>query len=622
MVEARADMMITTPCMRFRSISRCYLYAFQELVALFAKCWSFCLRALLCYVLLLLGLLVVAPIAYCHTTDHKTICVQNWAQQLCKKILPGTYLPWLFISQHKLIPLTDFSPHVGKTIGCVYINKQGAWLPQAGPWRSLISILLSTTKDELIRARLTFSQGGKLVVHQLIDSQQQLNAFAQIKEAAITVQERLDDPETVDVCVNTKDRLPIRFELDLGMPALVVAHNNLWGLGHILRNCLLYDQGIRYGVTYVAPNIRQSGIKATLQYANAQKKSIKRLCIGKDFDARTAYAGQVALCQTKRVQKRILEGEQLPRSTSFSLQRQCVWLGAAFNMYADTGDAHYGRFFLMTKIANQYFVQRPTVTLHTNRYFHHYVLGMVSLGVAHKQRMISQQVYDKIEADAYCGHKINLTGGYQIGEFVNRPYFRLDMARGQSIPSVGYLCGAMYTGGFWNKQTIEQGILQLKVSYRTLLLRVGKQHIRQFIKMDYLAGYHMFTGEQISTNLSEASACLQDPFVGGTKRLYMGFETVCLPPLYFGSCAVATLGFVDIVSLRDEQNKMQQRSLCKALGVGLRCKHPRFAVSTFQVKIGYAPITQSGYFTINFVADPSKELDMGEPDIMLFQAYS
>jgi len=563
--------------------------------------------------------------AYVASTNDRMLS-EKLTRQLRKRYLNNKSTQWLFNllftstqapQENRSIAL--YLPYEGKKIGLIRLDKQGAWNVTASQWKHLANIVLMTTRDGVILNELNFTSGDRIVPQQLIDSQNRLNKLPHIKKAQITVQERKGSSDTVDLNIHTRDRFPIRLDINSNKSTLAITHNNLAGWGHLLKSELLYGQGIGYGVTYRTAHIKQLGIVGELQYRSARKKGIKRLRVFKDFIDRPRYAGKVEINQTRQTKWRILDGSTQPQETSFSFDHQCVWLGAAI----DLGDhSHQGRFFLIGKVARQHFVQRPVTTKSTNRYFHHSVFGAASLGFSNKQHYKGRLVYGvgDVEHIPY-GSKVNLIGGYQFGEFVNRPYLRLDLAQGKHIQKLGYLYSAVHVGGFFHKRTVEQGILQLQLDYFTPLLKIGHQWIRQFIRINYLEGRNMLTGELISTNLNKVSKSLKDPFPGGTKRLHLSLETVLLTPKRFASCQLAALGFVEAVKLQDAKGEIQQSGFCKALGIGCRCAHPRFAFGALQIKLGYAPLNQNMYFSISTIATAVDNLDIGEPDTIPFQAH-
>lgn len=563
-----------------------------------------------------------------HHTANEALLSEDLVQQLGKKCPKKKFTQWLLDllftqpqTPQKKLTIASYIPYAGKTIGLIRLDKQGPFRTEECRRKRLASIVLTTTQDWLILGQLSFVSGDNIVPQQLIDSQERLSNLAHIKDAQIMVQERRGSRDRVDVHIITKDRFPISLDLSLDKPSLSLTHHNLFGWGHLSQHQVFYKQGLGYRITHNTSHTKHGGIAIEWQYLHAQKKGINRFRVFRDFTDQTNYAGKIEANKTRKVKRRILEGGTHPQSTSFSFYHQRVWLGAACALR--TGDnRHQGRLFLTGKMDHTHWIQRPRVTKNTNRYFHHYVFGAGSLGFSNKKYYEDQLVYGVGGAENIpYGSKVNIIGGYQFGEFINRPYLRLDIAQGRRIRQLGHLYSAAHIGGFWHNKAVEQGILQLQLEYFTPLFSMGNQRIRQFIRLNYLAGHNMFTGELISTNISKTSASFLDPFLGGTQRLHLGLETVLLTPVHFSDYRLAILGFVEAVRLQDAHGKVRQSSFCKSLGMGFRCAHPRFSFGTLQVKVGYSPLTQNIGFTINVITGSSDGLDMGEAEVIPFKEY-
>ncbi|MHA7877579.1 MAG: hypothetical protein ACX93T_01490 [Bacteroidota bacterium] len=567
----------------------------------------------------------------CNAVAHRFSIAENIFKQLNHQLHSNKLMQWVSsgISASSQRPQRDASialylPYRGKTIGLIRLEKHGVWRLEQSRWNSLVSILFPTTKDSVILNELSFVPGDTIIPHQLLASQERLNKLSFIKEANIAIQVCHDSKDAADLHITIQDQLPIGIGLDAHDFGLSITHNNLNGWGHILENKLVYNKGLGYGIKYRAPNINNTGITGELQYLHTPRKKIQGLQVFRGFDDQTdhagRYAGKIALSKTRNVKSRILDGSTKPQKVIFSFHRQCVWLGTTAAIDA-SNTQHQGRFFFTGKAVHQHFVNRPAVAKGVNRYFHHYTFGLGSIGFANKKHYEDRLVYGVgAQENIAYGRKINLIGGYQIGEFADRPYLRLDMAQGGRMRQLGYLYSAIQVGGFWHNQAIEQGTLQLKLDYFTPLLKVGHQWLRQFVRLDYLGGYNMFTGELISTHMHKGSTDLKDPFPGGTKRVYLGLETALLMSRNFAGYQVATLGFLEGIRLQDAQGRVKQSSLCKVLGLGIRCAHSKSLASVLQIKLGYAPLTQSGYWSINITVGPQEtDLDIGEPDTILFR---
>lgn len=592
----------------------------------FQKCWIVLLLCLTYQVHCKAASQLTEHKATDHAPTKTQLLSTDLVQQLERKIPKNRYTQWLldFLLVHSQTPRYEptidlYIPYTGQLIGLIQLDKQGVVHAQTSGGKRLASRMLPTTQDWVILNQLSFVSGDTIAPQQLIASQERLNALTYIKAAQITVQADPRHRDTVNVHIATKDRFPIDLTPSLKKPSLSLTHKNLFGWGHLGQCQVFYEQGIGYNLMYSAPH---AGISSEFKYLNTAKKGIKRFRVFKKFTAQPGYAGKVEISNNKKEQEWILDGSTYPQSISSSWRQQRVWLGATFKSRFVHED-HPGRLFFTGKVARLYFKERPETTKSINRHFHNHILVVGSIGFSDKQHYEAQRVYSvgTIEHIPY-GSKVNLMGGYQCGEFVNRPCLRLDVAQGRHIQQLGHLYGAVHASGFWHKKAVEQGIVQLQLDYFTPLLGIGNQWIRQFVKLDYLAGYNMFTGELISTNRNKVATKFQDPFPGGTQRLYLGVETVLLTPRLVAGCQVAALGFIDMVRLKNDRGSVQQSSFCKALGVGFRCAHPHFSLGTLQVKTGYAPITKTMLFTIDIVAaGPLGNLDIGEPEVMSFQAY-
>ena len=529
----------------------------------------------------------------------------------------------IFIRSQPAPPYTvmpkSFLLHKGKTITNITLHKHGRASSQGIWWQAMLHKITPTTKDWVIWEQLPFAVGDRLAPQQLLKGEKNLDKLPFIGHTKIEVKACADNNDVVDVHVTTQDRFPITVGLaSVGLGASL-GYNNLLGWGHSLQGQLLYQQGLGYGSTYRAPNIRSSGVTSEGQYLYTPKKTTCCLRAFRKFDGQADYAGGVTLGYKKQSKERLLDGHMHPKPSTWSLYHWDSWLGKALGSSKKAGQ---GQFFATGRVSQQYFKQRPLVARNHNRYFHRYVLGVGSLGFANKRQYEDQRIYGI--GDQECipyGSKINLTGGYQFGEWFNRPYLRLDLVQGWRKPSLGHWYGVVSVGTFWHAKAMEQSIVKLHLNHFTPLLRLGKQWLRQFINLSYLGGFNLFTGECISTNTNKVPSALKDPFPGGTQRFQLGLETVVFMPVRFAGCQVAALGFVEAVRLQDAQGKVRQQSFCKALGLGLRCEHARWRLGTLQVKVSYQPLVQGVGLELGNVTHPFSDLNVDAPGTIPFQEY-
>ena len=545
---------------------------------------------------------------------------------LTKRLLDFIFLPpTTFLASPDT---TSWNRYQGKIIGDIQLYRSGVFEPKLGDTKAgkrrkaLGGIFSPTTRRWVIYNYLSFDVGDRLDKTKLASDQKELKALPYLKEARISVAPSAESNDTVDVLVTTQDNFPIALGLDLDRLVLTINHQNVGGWGHALVSQCSYDTKWGYGFTYQVPNIQGSHATGELQYLNAPKKQVKRLGVYKNFGQPMDYAGAAEISYTKLFKERLLDGATNPTPITYGFHYQNLWLGRAFQRSLEE-DKSQKNFFLTARLSHQAFAERPTVGKDFNRAFHGHTFVVGSGGIAHQHEYQARFVYDVGRMEAIPGGvKVSLTGGYQLGEFVSRPYWRFDVAQAGLRTHLGYLYTSFKLGGFLHNQAMEQWILGLAASYFTPLLPMGSHAIRQFIELNYLAGFNMFTGELISTHTKRVPKGWADPFPAGTKRFKLHLETVLWPARQIAGCQVAVLGFVDAVTLQTSSHTMPPSSFCEALGMGLRVGHERFALGTLQLQVGYRPILQGMELSVSSTMRLSPDdLAIDEPGTIAFHQY-
>lgn len=566
---------------------------------------------------------VAAPLKHkeesCKKPSGGSADLEGWLRNFFRHdFLIHKFLDGIFVPPDQPAMPASFSRNKGKKIRSITLHQQGGWGRPDSWWRNILGKITPLTSDSLINEQLLFSIGDRLVPQQLLQSEAGLNKLPFVAKANIEVQTRTDRSDMVDIHVTTRDQLPLNWALNpLGLKGSL-GYDNLLGWGYNLQGQLLYQQGIGYGVAYKAPNIGGSGATGELEYRYTPQETIRRLQACRKLDDQVRYAGAARLSHTRRTKQRLLDDATQPQSVTWSFYDAGVWLGKAWGKGQEAG-----QWVATGGVSGQHFTKRPTVAARFNRYFHHRVLGAGSVGFVRKRYYEDQHIDGLGDPELVpYGSKFNLVAGYQFGEWFKRPYVRLDLAQGGRLPSLGHWYGSMNIGGFWHADTVEQGIVKLHLRHFTPLLRLGRQWMRQFIHLSYLEGFRRFTGELISTDAYEISPGLSDPFPGGTKRLQLELETVVFTPVQLAGCQVAPLGFMEAVRLQDARGQVRQSSFCKALGIGLRCTHPRWRLGVLQVKVSYQPLIRGVGFEIgNGIKELLEDFEIGAPEAMSFEPY-
>jgi hypothetical protein len=548
---------------------------------------------------------------------------RHWSHNPVGKLL----LDIIFISP--IIPPSpdsDISWHAyqGKVIGKICLHQLRVFGPKIEDspikksWKKLGNFLFPPTKSWVIRRQLYFHAGDTVGESQLKSSLKSLKAHPYLQQVQLSITPQADD--IVDVAVVTQDKFPIQAGIDPEKKLLEIKHQNLGGLGHTWINYFSYDQRFGYGFTYQIPTLLGSAITGELSYLNTRKRQLKSIAVFQKFTQHAGYAGAADVGYRGRLEPRFLAGKDTITLTSYSSHEQNIWLGKSWQPQDSDKD---GLFYTTARVYHQAFVKRPHVKQKRNQIFHNHSFMLGSWGFAHQHDYKAHFVYDVGQAENIPeGFKYNLIGGYQVGEFWNRPYAGLDIAQAKLIPNWGYLATNLNLGGFLGKQTIEQAAIKLSANYFSPIFNTQQYAMRQFISLNCLVGFNRFTGELLSMDNRQVTEEWLDPFPPGTKRVHLHLENVWWPSRLIAGCKIAISGYLNAVALYNGSQVVQQSSFCESLGLGLRVGHERFAFGTLQINLGYKPILHAMEFSISTPINLSSEaLKIAEPGMIEYRYY-
>ncbi|MEN0016009.1 MAG: hypothetical protein AAF706_00100 [Bacteroidota bacterium] len=518
--------------------------------------------------------------------------------------------------------------YTGYGIRKIQIQTQGLPCPQFNDIRytrllqSWISVLFPTTDNRAIRQYLDIGKDHLFDKSKWQRNQQRLAKLNYLKGARIQAELGPDGPHhTVDIHVITQDTFPMGVDVDLRKKAGTITHANIAGWGHTAAYTLACSAGLQHGFMYRIPNLYGSYILAELEREHIGAKQIHCIRLHRHFMSDRCYAGGAELSHAKNRHKLHLDTHRLPISTSYSFYHQHLWLGKVYPAHLGKC-ALRGQFFVTGKIARRAFINRPRVWADCNKRFHSYTFLLGSYGWASSRHHKATFVYDAGGSEYIpVGTKVNLIGGYQLGEFFRRPYLRCDLTDIRCGTRMGIISTRLKLGGFFGHRAWEQVIMDFDTHYGTPLysFRQGRYVMRQFIAFSYLAGLHMFTGEAAGSYVKPKSRGSDaEDLIPIAKRLGIRLETVCGIAERLLGFYVAGLGFIEGMYLAGVWGERYQ--VCEAFGLGFRLGHRRFRLGSVEVKLGYSPYRGGVVFSLGMVkARSGVDLRVGEPDMMAQQ---
>jgi hypothetical protein len=516
----------------------------------------------------------------------------------------------------------DFAWHnyQNKLISHVYVSQVGVvqrfvednYLQQL--YKKIAYPLFPPTKSWVINSRLTFKVGDLVDVQQLQRSLESLRKLPYIKQAELHIIPH--NANTVAIRVATEDKLPIQVGLDQKRKIIKVQHCNVAGWGHTWINYFSYDKKFGYGFTYQWAIPVMGYLIGEINYLHTYAKRLKRVAIFQNFNQASPHAGMVEISKQRLYKAQRLDGRAKLVPIAYNFYYRNLWLGKT---WASKHLGLEGQFYVSARIEQKDFKGRPVVRPVHNRIFHNHIFMLASFGFAYQKPHNEHFVLHTGSVEPMLtGLKYNLIGGYQVGEFWNRPYVGIAVAKAQFIPKLGYLMGSSELGGFLRYPHLEQELVKLSVKYFTPLLASKHYRIRHFFKVDYLAAFNLFTGECLSKDTKRKRGKGADAAPLNHQRLQVHLETVCWPKQLIAGCQVATLAFLEAVVLPHASSKI--RYFWRTLGFGFRIGHDRFSFGTIQANLSYNPSLRVIGFSIGTSINwCGEDFRIGEPKAIAYR---
>ena len=263
----------------------------------------------------------------------------------------------------------------------------------------------------------------------------------------------------------------------------------------------------------------------------------------------------------------------------------------------------------------------PEVQQDYNQAFHDRTNILVGVGLSsrgyYKDRLIRN--FGRTE-DIPVGTSLQLTSGYQIGEFFNREYVGIEFAEGEVLRKFGYIKGTFKLGGFFRHKTLEQGVLKMRGEYFSRLQTWNLFKYRQFITVDYTKGIRRKEQDYLDINDANGIRGLYNFFLTGTERFVVNTESVIFTPFYVGGFRTAFLAFFDFGLIDTPRG----RDSYYGAGFGMRLKNDNLAFNTIQLRLGFYPSVpfEAASRSFNFSTIGNLELqdfDISSPQIIQFR---
>ena len=499
-----------------------------------------------------------------------------------------------------------FKPYRGKVVGKIRVKKVDVFGPtvfdtaevdQSWFVETANKLHINTRTNALLR-NLLVEKGDRIDPLALADNERIIRMLPYIRDARIVVIPRLQDRDTVDLLLLTQDVWSISFDVNpRGIDAanISVDDKNIFGLGHELNNTLVFDAEespvFGYEGIYRIPNISGEFVVGEFNFAETYYREALGVRFYRDFiSPAIKYGGGVEISKEK-LRNALLLNEDTVYIFPTEVEVQDLWIGRAFPLsFGSDFLRERSRIILAGRVARHDFSIRPEVRADTNRTYHNKTIVLGSIGFSNRRYYKDRLIYGfgRTE-DIPTGSLIEFTAGKEMGEFYDRTYAGLRLARGGLISNFGYAYGGISVGGFFGDSRFEQGVVKLETNFFSNLIRIKNQRIRQFVNFSYISGLRRFSDEYIDIRNDNGIRGLRSDFLRGTKKFTANIETVSFTPWYLLGFRFAVFGFADLGIIAPDNVSIFKGDFYQGFGLGVRVRNDNLTFNTFQISLAWYP---------------------------------
>jgi len=451
------------------------------------------------------------------------------------------------------------------------------------------------TRQYILKNNTLLKKGEPFDPYAAVENEQFLRNLPFIADAQIWAI-AAKNSDSVDVIITTRDVWSTAFQFEVSNSQkgqFSVYDRNIGGLGHEFQATVLYDykasSNTGFDGDYKINNTFGKFINGDVNYHNAFGDKYLSLSATRAFNqTRLKYAGGISyVIRTQPIY--IFDFDSI-----YVVQSQVKdgWVGRSFVLNRGTKFTHYKQqLTFATRLTNYTFGSRPPTDKTYNPEFHDRTILLGGITIS-SQRFFQNSLiygYGKTE-DISQGFKLELTGGYEIGEYNERTYLGAIFSMGK-LYSLGYNMLKFSIGSYIRRGNPEQGTARVDFRQFSNLWQLGTFKMRQFLNVAYTQGFNRFYGEGETILLSSNDGIrgLRIPDISGTKRLNINAEVVFFTPYAPMDFHVALYTFFDMGTLGHASQNIFDGALYSGFGIGVRMRNENLVFRILQIQLAFYP---------------------------------
>lgn len=492
------------------------------------------------------------------------------------------------IKEIKIIRLNPFGTSVNDNA-----SEADNWFQKAGNY------LHFRSTEKVIRKHLLFKKNQKVNPYALNDSERLLRNLSNIKDARIIIEPLVGSEDSVNVVVVSRDVWSKAFGIatkNFSDGQFDFWDRNIFGLGHENKNGIFWNskenEALGYKGEYNLRNIGGSFINWKSSYWNVFGTKVYRSEIFREFfTPDILYAGGITLDRSRFVRD-IWTRDSIYAENAYSYSDVDVWLGRSVPIFRfQRFQKSRSNIVMAGRVQYQDFMERPGEVEPGFLYrFHDKTRLFLSVGLNSQIFKRNNLIYSfgRTEDIPY-GYLLNLTGGYEFGEFYDRSYLSLSFSQAFNMTRDNYLYGSINIGGFFRNQEIEQGIFKIETNYFTRLFRIKGFRFRYFANTTFTNGVNTLPDEFTTINGGSGIKGLRSRSLVGSRKLVFNTELVSFTPIYIFGFRMVIYGFGDFGLIGNRDKSLFKQDLYSGYGIGLRLRNERLTFNTIQLRLAIYP---------------------------------
>ncbi|MNF24899.1 Outer membrane protein assembly factor BamA [compost metagenome] len=453
------------------------------------------------------------------------------------------------------------------------------------------------TREYVIRDLLIIKKNKPLDSLLVKESERLIRTQKYIRSVHTTFTLPHERSDSVDVYIRVLDSWSLipKTAFSSSKASIEFNENNFMGIGHEFNNKYIntYSEGKNaYALLYIVPNIKNTFIKTTLNYAvDSDHFYSKSLDIDRPFYSPFAkWAGGINFREQFR-QDTLQDSNLIYAKQNFKFKSQDYWAGLAFRIFDGSTEAkRVTNLIVSARFLDVKYPESPTIEYDPIDFYSDEKFILSGIGITSRKFVQDRYIFrNGIIEDVPIGRIYGITGGYQHKNNLNRYYVGSQVSFGD-YHKWGFLSTNFEFGTFFEKSKTIQTAFTIQANYFTKLFEFGNWKLRQFAKQEIIIGINRLNsnGDNITINEGDGISGFSSALYG-TEKMALTLQTQTYSPWNLWGFRLNPYFNYAIAILGTPENGLFQSKAYSKIGIGFSFSNDALVFSNLQISLSYYP---------------------------------